>query len=274
MSILSKIESDKVNYGNSFIVGTESSRMSEAEILQAKHVADNIVANAKKKALVIESKALSDAGNIIAQANEKAGLSADEISEAARQKGYEAGYKDGLETITVEMENKIDNLDNFVKSQFDIKKRIVKSLYTDVLDMVVAVSRKVCHTELQLNPKLIEELTLAAVAQLKEKENVTVIVNPEMAEKIYSASDRFPEKIRTLKNIKVVEDNSVSADGTIVESVGSRVDARLCAQIDKIAQQLYNELSSTSEEEMLEDFENSETEKAEAAEEVGDADEI
>ena len=49
---------------------------------------------------------------------------------------------------------------------------------------------------------------------------------------------------------QIIEDTSVTPDGTIVEAVGSRVDARIGTQIEQFAQQLFNELNSTPEVEL------------------------
>lgn len=69
--------------------------------------------------------------------------------------GYEDGYQDGKEKITTELENLVYNVNNFAKCQFDMKNRIIKSIHTDILDMVLDISEKICLTELrqkQRNP--------------------------------------------------------------------------------------------------------------------------
>ena len=130
--------------------------------------------------------------------------------------------------------------------------RIVKSAHTEILELVTAICEKVCHTELVQNPKLLENLTVAAISKLKEKETVNIIVNPQMAQKIYEISDGLKERFFGLENIKIIEDSSVPADGTIVESVDSRVDSGLKAQISRISDELFNALNSTSEDELVE----------------------
>ena len=150
------------------------------------------------------------------------------------------------------MEERLKNLDNFAASELEMKKRIVKSAHTEILELVTAICEKVCHTELVQNPKLPENLTAAAISKLKEKETVNIIVNPQMAQKIYEISDGLKERFFGLENIKIIEDSSVPADGTIVESVDSRVDSGLKAQISRISDELFNALNSTSEDELVE----------------------
>lgn len=248
---MGRIESDNINFGDSFIVGTQSSRLIDSEITQAKQVAQKIITDAKQQALAIEANANSNSSAIINDAKQKAESLTEQIAETARQEGFQKGYKEGFEQITNEMQEKIQNLDNFAKCEFEFKKRIIKSLHTDILNLVISLAKKVCHAELSQNPELIEKITAAAISALKEKENITIIVNPQMVEKIYDISDSLKNTFKNLENIRIVEDSSVSPDGTIVESVGSRVDSRLEAQIDKIGQELYNDLNSTPEIELV-----------------------
>ena len=253
---MGRIESDKINFGDSFVVSAQSNRILDSEISQAKQIAEKIISDAKQKALIIELSANSKAATIIEEANQKANEQTTQITETAKNEGFDQGYKDGFEKISAEMEEKIVNLDNFAKSEFELKKRIIKSLHTDILDLIISISKKVCHTELTQNPKLLEKLTISAISALKEKENITIIVNPQMAEKIYDISDKIKETFKNLETIRIIEDNSVSPDGTIVESVGSRIDSRIDAQIDKIAQELFNNLNSTPETELVKEIQD------------------
>jgi len=175
----------------------------------------------------------------------------EEIKEAAHQEGFEAGRQEGLENITEELKDKIISVNNFAQSDFEIKKNIIKSAHLDIIELVIEISRKVCSKSLDLDESILKELTLSAIKSLKDKENITIIVNPEMAEKIYAVSDELKEQIPQLSSIKIIEDTSVSPDGTIVESPLSRVDCRIKSQIDEIAQRLMEKLNSTPDEELL-----------------------
>lgn len=249
---MGRIAGGKINYGDSFVVRGDGGRMSDEEIRQARQIAEKIVAEAKERALLIEGQASTKAEEILKQAKEEAQNQAAQITEAAHKEGFEAGIKEGFEKITSEMEERLKNLDNFAASELEMKKRIVKSAHTEILELVTAICEKVCHTELVQNPKLLENLTVAAISKLKEKETVNIIVNPQMAQKIYEISDGLKERFFGLENIKIIEDSSVPADGTIVESVDSRVDSGLKAQISRISDELFNALNSTSEDELVE----------------------
>lgn len=256
---MSRIESKNINFGSSFVLNAEGKTNLNKEISDAGLIADSIVAEAKKQAQAVLAQAQAQAQQMIAQAEEQARASQDEITAEWRRKGYEEGYQDGSERIISDMEDLIYNINNFAKCRFEIKNRIIKSLHRDILELVLEISQKICKTQITQNDEVLEKVIIEAISHLKEKENVTVIVNPVMAEKIYAISENVKNAVHTLESVKVIEDSSISPDGTIVESVGSRIDARVSAQIEQLAHKLFDQLNSTPEAELAKELEEAET---------------
>ncbi|UKI40327.1 MAG: hypothetical protein L6V95_08940 [Candidatus Melainabacteria bacterium] len=77
-----------------------------------------------------------------------------------------------------------------------------------------------------------------------------------MYEKLVSISERIQNEIPKLKNISIIEDNNVSSDGVIIESLSNRVNATLSSCINELTEKLFNELKSTQDEDIINDFEN------------------
>ena len=251
---MSRIQGDKVNFGNSFVLNAEGKSQLNKEISDAQLIADSIIAEAKKQAAALVSQAKTQAEQTMSQALSSAEASKDEITAESRRQGFEEGYADGKEKILTEMEDLIYNLDNFAKCRFEMKNRIIKSLHTDILELVLNISEKICKVKITQDKEILEKVIENAISMLKEKESVTIIVNPEMANKIYEISDDIKDKIHNLEHIKIIEDSSVSPDGTIVESVGSRIDARVSAQIEQIAHKLFAALNSTPESKLVKEL--------------------
>ncbi len=251
---MSRIKSENINLGNSYVLSSEGKKILNKEITDAQLIADSIIAEAKKRAQELINQTNLQCSAQITQATTEAQNSKEQITADARRQGYEEGYEDGQQKITQELQDIIENVNNFAKSEFEIKHRIIKSLHTDILDLVVNISEKICKRQLLLDEQTLKNVVENAILQLKEKENVTIIVNPQMAEKIYAISEDMKTKIHTLESIKIIEDNSISPDGTIVESVGSRIDARVSAQIEQISNKLFDELNSTNERDLAKEI--------------------
>lgn len=254
---MTRIKGNNVNLGNSFVVRCDEDFAAENEWKKQRSV---IIEKANQEAQEILIQAKMQAQQIIDNAVVEAQNQSDEIKENAKNEGYQAGYDngyvDGTNQITQELTDKIVNVDNFTQSVFEIKKRIIKSAHKDIIELLAIISDKVCHKKLEQDEKIFEEITKSAINLLKEKENINIIVNPKMAQKMWEISDTFKETIQGLENIKIIEDSSVGVDGTIVEGVKNRIDCTIQNQIKVIIDELYRELNFTSEEKLVEEIEN------------------
>lgn len=268
---LTRIKSDNVQIGSSYVLPIENPYKEEEArlkrmILAAQKEKDRLIQEgvAKAKELVDEAKeiitqAQQQATQIVETATNEANAQSTEIKETAQKEGYDAGYKQGYDDGTKSLEEKVLAVDTFAQSQFDLKHNIIKSAQLDIVELVIAIARKVCQKSLESDINVLKDMTIEAIKQLKDKENITITINPELAEKIYSISEDLKEAIPKLQNIKVIEDDNVSADGTIVETLLSRVDNRLKIQIDQIAEKfLTTHYSASHSEELNEEVLNSE----------------
>lgn len=268
---LTRIKSDNVQIGSSYVLPIENPYKEEEArlkrmILAAQKEKDRLIQEgvAKAKELVDEAKeiitqAQQQATQIVETATNEANAQSTEIKETAQKEGYDAGYKQGYDDGTKSLEEKVLAVDTFAQSQFDLKHNIIKSAQLDIVELIIAIARKVCQKSLESDINVLKDMTIEAIKQLKDKENITITINPELAEKIYSISEDLKEAIPKLQNIKVIEDDNVSADGTIVETLLSRVDNRLKIQIDQIAERfLTTHYSASHSEELNEEVLNSE----------------
>lgn len=247
---MTRIKSNNVQLGGSFVVPLEQ-HVSSAKIKEALGKEQQIISNGEQKAKEIIERAEIEAQDIIQQAQAQALAEVDSIKEQGYKEGFEAGCQDGYTKIAEELKDQIIAVENFAKSDFEIKKAIIKSAHLDIINLVIEIARKVCSKSLELDENVLKEITLNAIQSLKDKENITIIINPEMAQKIYSISDEIKEEIPQLSSIKIIEDTSVSPDGTIVESPLSRVDSRISSQINELSEKLMARLNSTTDEELL-----------------------
>lgn len=258
---LTRIKGSNVQIGSSFVLPLETNQLKDIEIRIKKMLAD---ANAQKELLINEGaqkakELVEEAKQIIEQAQieseklietakNQAQEESDAIREQARQEGYDAGNKQGYEDGTRSLEEKVKAVDIFSKSQFDIKHNIIKSAELDIVDLVIAIAKKVCKKTLDDDINVLKTITEDAIKQLKDKESITITIHPDLAEKIYSISEELKVDIPKLEHIKVIEDINVSPDGTIVETPLSRVDCRLQTQLNQIAEKLMETHYSAIEE--------------------------
>lgn len=254
---MTRIKSGNVHVGGAFVVPIEQSA-NQIKIKEALGKEQEIILRGQQQAQEIIEAAQKQAQELIETATNEALAAVDEIKTTAHNEGFEAGKQEGAAKIEEELTEKVLSVNTFAECDFAIKKNIIKSAHLDIIRLIIEISHKVCSKSLEMDESILTELTKSAIGALKDKENITIIVNPEMAAQLYSISDELKERIPQLSSIKIIEDTSVSPDGTIVESPLSRVDCRIKAQIDEIAEKLMTKLNSTPDEELLEEVKSEE----------------
>ncbi len=240
--INSRIKGSNVQIGGEYVLPIEQSRVTrqqakvQAIIAQTEQRKKDLMAAAERKANEMIEAAEVRVTHIIEEGKKKA----EEEYEAIKQEGYDAGFeqglKDGLEKFDNDSAEALKSLDVLASSSFEIKHDIIKSAEKDIVELINAIALKVCGKPIDDN--LLYKITAETILQLPDKENITLIVNPKLVGRVSSFSERFKYEIPNLKNVRIVEDPALSDDGTIVETISTRVDARISTKIGEIVQKL------------------------------------
>ena len=246
-----RIKSNDIQIGNNYILPIEQSNVTAQQAKVKKIIeetdakAQKIITGAESKSNVIVQTANNEAVRIVEQARKDAQSAYDEIKQQAYKEGFEQGQKDGLAKFQEDATNALNSLETLSSSSFDMKKNIIDSASIDIVELVAAIADKVCHAS--FDTKMLYKITLDAIKMLNDKENITIIVNPLLADKISTFSENFKEEITKIQSIKIIEDNSVSPDGVIVETLSTRLDSRISTQIAEIAAKMLTGINNELE---------------------------
>ena len=238
----SRIKSSNVQMGREYVLPIEDTPVTQQQakvkaiIAQTEMKKKEMMAAAEGKANTIIEQAETRAAHIIEDARKKAEEEYEQIKQEGYDAGFEKGLHDGLEKFDNDAAEALKSLDTLAQSSFEMKHDIIKSAEKDIVELINAIALKICGKPIDDN--LLYKITAETVMQLPDKENITIIVNPKLVGRIASFSERFKYEIPNVKNIKIVEDSALSDDGTIVESISSRVDARISSKIEEIGKRL------------------------------------
>ncbi|MDO5307277.1 MAG: FliH/SctL family protein [bacterium] len=237
-----RIKSDTIQIGNNYVLPIEQSNVT-AQQAKVKRIieetgvkAQSIINGAETKSQAIMQNATNEAEKMIDAAKAQAQEEYNKIVEQAYKEGFTKGENDGLEKFKQDASDALKSLDVLATSSFDVKKNIIDSATLDIVDLVSAIADKVCH--IKFDKEVLKRITIDSIKQLREKENITIIVNPELVDNINKIMTEIKEEIPKVESIKIIEDNAVSPDGVIVETLTSRLDSRISSQISEIAQKM------------------------------------
>lgn len=237
-----RIKSGEIQIGNNYVLPIEQSNVTRQQakvkkiIEETDAMAQQIIDGAENKSQIIVSTANTEAERIIEESRKKAQSDYDAVKQQGYDEGFEKGVQDGLEKFRQDAAEALKSLETLSSATFDMKKNIIDSATLDIVELVSAIADKVCH--IQFDDKILHKITLDAIKELNEKENITIIVNPQLVENISSMVENFKEEIPKLESVKIIEDNSVSPDGVIVETLSTRLDSRISTRIAEISRNM------------------------------------
>ena len=237
-----RIKSGEIQIGNNYVLPIEQSNVTRQEakvkkiIEETDAMAQKIIDGAENKSQIIVNTANTEAERIIEESRKKAQDDYDTVKQQGYNEGFEKGVQDGLEKFKQDATAALESLETLSSSSFDMKKNIIDSAALDIVELVSAIADKVCH--IRFDNDVLHKITIDAIKELNEKENITIIVNPQLVENINSMVENFKEEIPKLESVKIVEDNSVSPDGVIVETLSTRLDSRISTRIAEISRNM------------------------------------
>jgi len=221
----------------------------EKEFKQKIH---QLTVEANNQANLIINNAKAEAENILNNARLEAQRQAQEIEtlknkilEDSRLEGIKLGQEEGFNQAYSEILDKIKSIDVITNSAFKIKKEIISSSELEILELSKAIAEKILKCRLELKPELMLNIIKAAINELKDKEEIKIIVNPMITRQLYDFSEDLKNCINGLKSIKIIEDKTLHMDSAIIESLDSRIDARLESQIYQITKDLMQEYAES-----------------------------
>ena len=248
-----RIKSQEILIGTNYVLPIEQSKVTVQQAKVKKIIeetdakAQEIINGAENKSQIIVQTANTEADRIIEESRKKGEQEYETIKDQGYNEGFSKGEQDGLTKFQNDAVGAIKSLDTLASSAFEMKKNIIDSATLDIVELVSVIAEKVCHTK--FDDEILHNITIDAIKQLNDKEKITIIVNPELVENISNMSEDFKKEIPQLEYIKIVEDKSVSPDGVIIETLGTRLDSRVSVQIAEITEKMLTGANDELEEE-------------------------
>ena len=151
-----------------------------------------------------------------------------QITEKAQAEGYAAGHREGLEAARAEAYAEADaraaRIDELATSLTTDLKRIDQELAQEVVQLGLAIARKLIGEALRVRPEMIRqsvEDALRHVAHIRGP--ITLAVNPEDALIVRSYLETSPP----IDGWSLREDAAITAGGCRVETAAGEVDSTL-----------------------------------------------
>lgn len=153
------------------------------------------------------------------------------LEREAFTKGYAQGERAGLEAGGKRAEAMLRRLAQTLEELTTLRDQMVRQTERELVQLAVAVARKVLHREVSVDPELTAALAHIALERIGGATPARVRLHPDDYATV-TAGQVTPLGGR---QVDVLPDPSVSRGGCLVESEFGFIDASVDAQVDEIA---------------------------------------
>lgn len=212
----------------------EAQTHAERMVADAEEIAQKLID--QTKAQIAEQKAKAEQ-EIQAWWQQKE-LELQEIQQQAQSLGYEAGFsegkKEGLTAAEAEYRETIHMSREVLEQVYGEKDQIIAEAEPFLVTLSTEIARKILQEELQLNPEAVIRLVQKMILRAKERESLTVCVNPLDFPLVQNQRLQLLSMVSEQAEVKILPDSSIQQGGCIIRTTQGSLDARIDSQLDEI----------------------------------------
>ncbi|MBP1930788.1 FliH/SctL family protein [Ammoniphilus resinae] len=219
------------------------------ELQQVRGLADRIISDAEEIARDLIEKAKAEthfekkkAEEEIARWWNEKQQEVQKIEDEAQRQGYKIGFEEGKQegytAAEQEYQGKLTQITGLLEQAFEQKEQIIEEAEPFLLRLSMEIARKVIGQELQTHPETIVEMVRQMITRTKEREQISVHVNPEQFAYVQDQRQQLRAIVDERAELKIVPDPTVTTSGCIIRTSQGSLDARIETQLSEIREAL------------------------------------
>ena len=206
-------------------------RLDEELVQAAQKQAAELLAQTSQE--INEMKLSAD--NEIAQEAERAKTAA---AEAGKQQGYAAGLQQGLAEAKRQMSEQLkqtaDICNAMVAAAEQDARRILLESEPKIIELVLAISRKIICDEVEERPAVVLGLVRGALERVRDQNQIVIHVSPEDYEFILQSRQILQSVVGAERSLTLTADAVLGKGGCLIETSFGTVEAGIDTQLESI----------------------------------------
>ncbi len=173
-----------------------------------------------------------------------------EIEENAYAEGYKKGEKIGLESGRKKVEPILNKFCELLKEVSEIKESICRDAEKEVVNLALAIARKVVGFEADKNQEVVINVIKEALKSVADHGKIKIRINPADFKFLMEDGRRVRNFLEDPKRITFIEDSTIEVGGCFIESELGDVDARIEKQLQIIEEAFNSEYRGITSEKL------------------------
>ena len=168
------------------------------------------------------------------------------IKEKAYQSGYEAGLKVAEKEVSETIERMSQVLTNAFKELASLKGEIVANAEGDLIELTVAIAKKLVCCELKQHPEFLIDVIKEAIKTSKMENEITIRINPEDRVILEQHAGELIDFLRAMTfyqtaKIIIEDDISLTQGGCVIITDTNIIDMTYEARLDSVIEAITSE---------------------------------
>ncbi|MTI80192.1 MAG: flagellar biosynthesis protein [Firmicutes bacterium] len=175
---------------------------------------------------------LEDAERQGAETIKKAQQQAEQLLEQARTEGeklkqeaQQQGYQQGVQQAENEAVGIRRQAQSVLEQAEETRRQTLEAMEQEITSLAVEIAEKYISVQLQLNPDIITEVAKEAIQLVKDREQVTIYVNPEELQVYLGNKQQLQQALSDRATLNIISDSQVKPGGCMVTTEKGVVDA-------------------------------------------------
>jgi len=165
------------------------------------------------------------------------------LEQEAYDKGFAAGEKDGIRAGEKKMQDLAEALSAIIESLTGLRGQLVKQYESELLDLVLAVCKKIMYCEVSLDSRVIRETVRHVLEDAPAGQSITLRLHPKDLEAVEALISSAEVSATDMNRVTLKSDTSVSRGGCRMETPHGDMDAVIETRIKHV----YDALKRASE---------------------------
>ncbi|WP_053365312.1 FliH/SctL family protein [Bacillus sp. FJAT-27245] len=155
------------------------------------------------------------------------------------QEGYLLGIEDGRNDAKAQYASELQKAASILELAYQEKAELIREAEPFVLELAIAIAKKVLQQELQTAPDALITLIKQTLSDVYETDSLSIGVSPEDFPFVQKQRKQLLAVDNGQVEVKIFPDYSVEQGGCIIRTSSGSIDARLDMQLSEIKKALH-----------------------------------
>lgn len=205
-------------------------------------IIDDLMSSANSEVATIIAQAKMTAERCLSEANQQVAPIKQQAYDEGHQQGYQEGFTQGQQAGRADIEQVINQTvaktQQVLAAAEQAAKQMILAAEGQIVEIALAVARKILAYEIAENPMVVLPLVKAALQKVSDQEEVVIRVSIDDFDAVLMAKTDLQMMVGREHALKIIVDRTIESGSCVIDSSYGTVDARVDTQFETIKKAL------------------------------------